>query len=265
MTLLIIDKDFLYQFNLGLIAPLFTGSFREMFEKNFFFKFSKVGGSAHEKTFGHRDWSQWAHCDQNGHSQPWPGPWLSCDLAVIILKMLWLSCDLAVNELWPLLAVTEPWSLGPDPWPPWAHRDNFFSWVWLVGKVDNHVAIYGSKVADVFSAFQRRSCCLNDIYTYLKKYFLFFYIVLRLCWQWWWWWVFRYMYDTPLRRDKGTILINIPQEPFLEMQLQLWDNVNFYAGIRKTSFVSVKESLGLENTTPTDRPDPPPLLKNKLK
>ena len=26
---------------------------------------------------------------------------------------LWLSCDLAVTELWPLLAVTEPWSLSP--------------------------------------------------------------------------------------------------------------------------------------------------------
>ena len=25
----------------------------------------------------------------------------------------WLSCDLAVTELWPSLAVTEPWSMGP--------------------------------------------------------------------------------------------------------------------------------------------------------
>ena len=62
--------DFLYQFNLGLIAPLFTGSFHEMFE--FFFFFQKFAG------------------------------------------------------------------------------------LWLVGKVDNHVAIYGSKVAEGFSAFQRR-------------------------------------------------------------------------------------------------------------
>ena len=29
--------------------------------------------------------------------------------------------------------------------------------MWLVGEVDNHVAIYGSKVAEGFSAFQRRS------------------------------------------------------------------------------------------------------------
>ena len=35
MTLLIIDLDFLYQFNLGLIAPLLTILFHEMFE--FFF------------------------------------------------------------------------------------------------------------------------------------------------------------------------------------------------------------------------------------
>ena len=36
--------DFLYQFNLGLIAPLFTGSFHEMFEKKKK-KISKVGRS----------------------------------------------------------------------------------------------------------------------------------------------------------------------------------------------------------------------------
>ena len=55
--------------------------------------------------------SPWAQGDQNGHSQPWPGPWLSCDLAVIILKMPWLSCDLAMTELWPSRdwAVTSPW------------------------------------------------------------------------------------------------------------------------------------------------------------
>ena len=39
---MIIDMDFLYQFNLGLIAPLFTGSFHEMFEIFFFFKSSQV-------------------------------------------------------------------------------------------------------------------------------------------------------------------------------------------------------------------------------
>ena len=75
ITLLIIDMDFLYQFNLGLIAPLFTVSFQEKFEKkSFLFNFQMLAG------------------------------------------------------------------------------------LWLVGEVDNHVAIYGSKVAAVFSAFQRRSC-----------------------------------------------------------------------------------------------------------
>ena len=70
--------DFLYQFNLGLIAPLFTGSFHEMFEIFFFFlNFQKLAG------------------------------------------------------------------------------------LWLVGEVDNHVAIYGSKVAEGFSAFQRRSCYIE--------------------------------------------------------------------------------------------------------
>ena len=44
MTLLIIDMDFFYQFNLGLIAPLFTVSFHEKFEKNFFFNFRKLAG-----------------------------------------------------------------------------------------------------------------------------------------------------------------------------------------------------------------------------
>ena len=72
MTLSIIDMDFLFQFNLRLIAPLFTVSFHEMFEKKK--DFQKLAG------------------------------------------------------------------------------------LWLVGEMDNHVAIYGSKVAEGFSAFQRRSC-----------------------------------------------------------------------------------------------------------
>ena len=78
--------DFLYQFNLGLIAPLFTGSFHEMFE--IFFFFQKFAG------------------------------------------------------------------------------------LWLVGKVDNHVAIYGSKVAEGFSAFQRRlvhSVANNTVGVILRK------------------------------------------------------------------------------------------------
>ena len=73
MTLSIIDMDFLYQFNLRLIASLFTVSIHEMFEKKKK-DFQKLAG------------------------------------------------------------------------------------LWLVGEMDNHVGIYGSKVAEGFSAFQRWSC-----------------------------------------------------------------------------------------------------------
>ena len=45
MLLLIIDTDFLYQFNMGLIAQLFTVSFHEKFEKkNVFWNFRKLAG-----------------------------------------------------------------------------------------------------------------------------------------------------------------------------------------------------------------------------
>ena len=39
-----------------------------------------------------------------------------------------------------------------------AYRDLELAGLWLVGEVDNHVAIYGSMVAEGFSAFQRWSC-----------------------------------------------------------------------------------------------------------
>ena len=34
--------------------------------------------------------------------------------------------------------------------------------LWLVGEVVNHVGLYGSKVNEGCSAFQRRSCCISD-------------------------------------------------------------------------------------------------------
>ena len=47
-------------------------------------------------------------------------------------------------------------------WKVWTKKvfKNFqkLAGLWLVGEVDNHVPIYGSKVAEGFSAFQRRSC-----------------------------------------------------------------------------------------------------------
>ena len=88
MTLSLIDMDFLYQFNLRLIAPLFTVSFHEMFGKKrkVFQDFQKLAG------------------------------------------------------------------------------------LWLVVKMDNHVGIYGSKVAEGFSAFQRRSCWLCSHHRIIMKF-----------------------------------------------------------------------------------------------
>ena len=82
MTFLIIDMDFLYQFNLGLITPLFMKSFK----KNVFLNFQKLPG------------------------------------------------------------------------------------LWLVGEVDNHVVIYGCKVTEGFSAFQRRSCLLCSHHGIIMKF-----------------------------------------------------------------------------------------------
>ena len=47
--------------------------------------------------------------------------------------------------------------------------------LWLVGEMDNHVAIYGSKVAEGFSAFQRRSCicCRNLLNVQTEKRVLY--------------------------------------------------------------------------------------------
>ena len=97
-----------------------------------------------EKKNGHCDCSPWAHRELTvtkmvTASCDWAVTWAvielwpSRDWAVIILKMPWLSCDLAVTELWPLLAMTKPWSLGPEPWPPWspwAHRELTVSSPW---------------------------------------------------------------------------------------------------------------------------------------
>ena len=111
---------------------------------------------SHETKIGHSDCSPWAHGEltvssrwpkwsQPAVTEPWPGPWLSCDLAVTepwsywrcsywAVTELWLSRNLAVTELWPLLAMTEPWSLGPGTVTtvvtvssPWAHGDHLFS------------------------------------------------------------------------------------------------------------------------------------------
>ena len=110
--------------------------------------------------------SRWPKWSQPAVSEPWPGPWLSCDLAVTeswsywrcrdwAVTSPWLSCDLAVTELWPRRdwAVTSPsrdWAvlIGPRSRDhreltvssPWAHSDHLFShgiwWnCWNLGKI----------------------------------------------------------------------------------------------------------------------------------
>ena len=93
--------------------------------------------------------SRWPKWSQPAVTEPWPGPWLSCDLAVTepwsywrcrdwAVTSPWLSCDLAVTELWPRRdwAVTSPsrdWAviIGPGAVTTvssrWAHGDHLFS------------------------------------------------------------------------------------------------------------------------------------------
>ena len=109
----------------------------------------------HEKKIGHSDCSPWAHREvtvssrwpkwsQPAVTEPWPGSWLSCDLAVTepwsywrcrdwAVTSPWLSCDLAVTELWPRRdwAVTSPsrdWAviIGPGAVTTVVTGDNFF-------------------------------------------------------------------------------------------------------------------------------------------
>ena len=106
--------------------------------------------------------SRWPKWSQPAVTEPWPGPWLSCDPAVTeprsywrcsqpAVTSPWLSCDLAVTELWPSrdwavtspwlsLAVTEPWSLGPGAVTtvvtvssPWALRELTVTIYFLMG------------------------------------------------------------------------------------------------------------------------------------
>ena len=125
---------------------------------------------AHEKKIGHRDCSPWAHGELTVSSrwpkwaqpvvtEPWPGPWLSCDLAVTepwsywrcrdwAVTSPWLSCDLAVTELWHRRdwAVTSPsrdWAviIGPGAVTTvvtvssrWAHRELTVTIFFLMGE-----------------------------------------------------------------------------------------------------------------------------------
>ena len=93
--------------------------------------------------------TKWSH---PAVTEPWPGPWLSCDLAVTepwsywrcrdwAVTSPWLSCDLAVTELWHRRdwAVTSPsrdWAviIGPGAVTtvssPWAHGELTVSSRW---------------------------------------------------------------------------------------------------------------------------------------
>ena len=78
-------------------------------------------------------------------TEPWPGPWLSCDLAMTeqwsywrccdwAVTWPWLSCDLAVTELWPGRdwAVTWPWlSCDLAVTELWPRRDWAVTSPWL--------------------------------------------------------------------------------------------------------------------------------------
>ena len=86
--------------------------------------------------------SQWAHRELTvtkmiTASRAWAVTWAVIELwprRDWAVTYPWLSCDLAVTELWPLLAVTEPWSLGLGAVTTvvtvssrWAHGEHLFS------------------------------------------------------------------------------------------------------------------------------------------
>ena len=79
--------------------------------------------TAHSELTVSTRWPKWS---QPAVTEPWPGPWLSYDLAVTepwsywrcrdwAVTSPWLSCDLAVTELWP----RRDWA-GTSPSRDWA-------------------------------------------------------------------------------------------------------------------------------------------------
>ena len=95
--------------------------------------------------------SPWPKWSQPAVTEPWPGPWLSCDLAVTepwsywrcrdwAVTSPWQSCDLAVTELWPRRdwAVTSPsrdWAviIGPRSRDNRGHRELTVTIYFLMG------------------------------------------------------------------------------------------------------------------------------------
>ena len=92
--------------------------------------------------------SRWPKWSQPAVTEPWPWPWLSCDLAVTepwsywrcrdwAVTSPWLCCDLAATELWPRRdwAVTSPsrdWAviIGPRSRDHCGHRGLTVSLPW---------------------------------------------------------------------------------------------------------------------------------------
>ena len=80
-------------------------------------------------------------------TEPWTGPWLSCDLAVTepwscwrcsqpAVTSPWLSCDLTVTELWPSrLYSSRDWAviIGPRSHDHRGHRELTVSSSWAHG------------------------------------------------------------------------------------------------------------------------------------
>ena len=114
----------------------------------------------HEKKIGLHDGSPWPRWSQPAVTEPWPGPWLSCDLAVTepwsywrccdwAVTSPWLSCDLAVTELWPRRdwAVTSPsrdWAviIGPRSRDHRGHRELTVTICFLMGSHGTFCYLY---------------------------------------------------------------------------------------------------------------------------
>ena len=104
--------------------------------------------------------SRWPKWSQPAVTEPWPGSWLSCDLAVTepwsywrcrdwAVTSPWLSCDLAVTELWPrrdwaLTSHSHDWAviIGPRSRDHRGHRELTVSSLWAHG---DHLFSHGQR------------------------------------------------------------------------------------------------------------------------
>ena len=119
--------------------------------------------------------SRWPKWSQPAVTEPWPGPWLSCGLAVTepwsywrcrdwAVTELWLRCDLAMTEMWPRrdLAVTSPsrdWAVitGPRSRDHHGHREPTVSSRWAHG---DHLFSHGMACCLMAPSHYLNQCCL---------------------------------------------------------------------------------------------------------